>query len=102
MEEVKNEFPVSCLSLSLFFKMILPVGRELSDLPCLSLILSEILHHEGLNARNGQQTLAGCVNRKATQITGKPTPAKLANGGRDLGNSLYCLHNSRYSGIPPR
>jgi len=75
--EVKNELTVSRLSLTLLLQTALAVRGELGGLPRLSLISSEILYGEWLEAEHGKETFSTSVDSKPAQVTPDPTSPEL-------------------------
>jgi len=55
---------------------VLSMPEELGILPCLSLILSEVLDGKRLDAGNGQQPLSCRVNREPSEVTGNPAESE--------------------------
>src|SRR5208337_4659145 len=50
--KIEDEPAIGSLAFFLFCQPVLSVRRNLSDLPLLALVLSEVLDYEGLNAGN--------------------------------------------------
>src|SRR6266487_351436 len=76
MIELQDEVAVAHLHAGTLSRII-KFGR----LPCLSLVLAQILHHKGSHTLDREQTLARGVNGEAPQVAGYPAPAELLGHG---------------------
>jgi len=60
----------------------LGIFPKLRRLPCLPLILAEVLDREGLDVFNAEEPLPGGVNGEASEVAGNPAPPQLfCDGG---------------------